>query len=365
VITIFILVPLTAYPISAYDPEAALGSTEEYIPNELRNVLPDALSGAESADDVMDALDFGEVTEWLCGMLIEVLRENIGPFCLIMASVVISTVFSAMKNGIASDALSNAAGYAVMLCTSLTVYGALESLWESAARQLETLTALMYGMLPVMTALYSAGGNTASAAVSHSGMLTVITLLENVLASGLFPILKLCFVFSLAGGLGGGIDLGGVSDLVRNAYTTVLCFVMTILSTVMAYQNKLASAADSIGARTVKFAAGNLIPVVGGAVGEAVRTLGGSVELIRSTVGVLGVAAVALIMLPTVISLLIGKGSLNLISVIARAMGCDGESRLISSASSMLNLTLALVAACSVFFMYALTLFIKTGAAIS
>jgi len=66
-----------------------------------------------------------------------------------------------------------------------------------------------------------------------------------------------------------------------------------------------------------------------------------------------------------VISLLIGKGSLNLISVIARAMGCDGESRLISSASSMLNLTLALVAACSVFFMYALTLFIKTGAAIS
>ena len=352
--------------ISAYDAESSpIGEVSEYLPDELTDSLPDPLKGVTTPEAVIGALDFRSTAKWLCEIALECLRGVLSPFCRILAVVVIGTVFGALKSGISSDALSQAVGYAVSLCTALTVYDAIGALWEQSAVQLERLTVLMNSMLPVMTTLYAAGGNVTSAAVSNASLTAVMALLENILASGLYPILRLCFVLSVMGCISGCIDLGGVADFVRNTYTTVLVFIMMLLSTTMAYQNKLASAADSTAARTIKFAAGNLIPVVGGAVGEAVRMIGGSLELIKSTVGILGVIAIAAVVLPLVISLIINKSALNFISVISRTLGCDAESRIIASAAGMINLTLALVASASVIFVYALALFIKTAAAIS
>lgn len=352
--------------ISAYDAESSpIGEVSEYLPDELTDSLPDPLKGVTTPEAVIGALDFRSTAKWLCEIALECLRGVLSPFCRILAVVVIGTVFGALKSGISSDALSQAVGYAVSLCTALTVYDAIGALWEQSAVQLERLTVLMNSMLPVMTTLYAAGGNVTSAAVSNASLTAVMALLENILASGLYPILQLCFVLSVMGCISGCIDLGGVADFVRNTYTTVLVFIMMLLSTTMAYQNKLASAADSTAARTIKFAAGNLIPVVGGAVGEAVRMIGGSLELIKSTVGILGVIAIAAVVLPLVISLIINKSALNFISVISRTLGCDAESRIIASAAGMINLTLALVASASVIFVYALALFIKTAAAIS
>jgi len=352
-------------PSYAYDANAGLGEISDYLPDELKNVLPDTLKDESSAESITAALNFDHVIKWTAGILLDSIKSALAPFCMILAVAVIGTVFGALRSAVANDALNQAVSYAVSLCTALTVYEALGVLWEESAQQLEQLNVLMNSMLPVMTALYAAGGNITSAAVSNASLTAVMALLENVLAVGLFPVLRLCFVFAVMGSISGCTDLGGVADTVRNIYTTVLMFVMMLLSFVMAYQNKLALASDSAAARTVKFAAGNMIPLVGGAVGEAVRAIGGSVNLIRTTVGVLGVAAAAAVILPIVIKLLISKSALNLISVIARTLGCDIESRIIASASGILNLTIALLCAVSVIFIYGLTLFIKTAAAIS
>lgn len=359
-----ILLILTALPVSAYDPDALLGDVSDYLPDELTDTLPFLDKSGLSEEAVTDALDFGSVLKWAATLLLKALKAALAPFCMILGTAALGTVFSALRTSFASEALSSAMGYVMTLCTSLTVYEALGGLWEEASAQLEKLTALMNSMLPVMTSLYAAGGNVTSAAVNNSAMMTVLALLENILGQGLSEILKLCFVFSLMSGLCIGTDLGGVGEMIRNAYTTALTFIMMLLSTVMAYQNRLSYAADSVAARTVKFAAGNLIPVIGGAVGEATRALGGSISLLRSTVGILGAAAVAALILPTVINLIINKSALNLAGVIIRALGCENESRVISASAGIINLSLALVAAVSVFFMFALTLFIKTGAAV-
>jgi len=133
--------------ISAYDAESSpIGEVSEYLPDELTDSLPDPLKGITTPEAVIGALDFRSTAKWLCEIALECLRGVLSPFCRILAVVVIGTVFGALKSGISSDALSQAVGYDVSLCTALTVCDAIGALWEQSAVQLERLTVLMNSM---------------------------------------------------------------------------------------------------------------------------------------------------------------------------------------------------------------------------
>ncbi len=363
-LTVLAILSLTALTVAAYDPNDALGDVRGYIPPELDSLVNKFTNGDITPDGVIGALNFTTAFDYLANLFKTAVREALRPLCVLLTTVVLSAVMTVLRQAIKSDALTSALGYMATLCAALSVYSALDGLVTSGVEQLRRLDILMKSMLPIMTALYAAGVNITAAAVTNAGMTAALTLLEAVLTDILLPLVKLCFVFALLGGLCDSVDVSGVGDMVRRWFTTALALVMTIFSGMMAYQNRLALATDSIAARTVRFAASNLIPMVGGAVGEAVRALGGSLSLIRATVGVLGVVGVALLMLPTLVTLLVNRSALNIVAVVSKALGCDPESRLLASVSGIVDLLIALVAAVSVFFVFALTLFIKTAAAV-
>jgi hypothetical protein len=73
-----------------------------------------------------------------------------------------------------------------------------------------------------------------------------------------------------------------------------------------------------------------VIPGIGGAVGDTVRTLAGSVSYIKNVVGVGGIALIVVLTLPTLISLLLSRLVLLVTSTVAGMLGCSREGRLLS-----------------------------------
>jgi len=122
-------------------------------------------------------------------------------------------------------------------------------------------------------------------------------------------------------------------------------------------QNILASASDSAGTRAVKFLAGNMIPVVGSTVGDTLRTLAASVKLMRSTVGVAGIVALALLILPTVIELFLTRFAFNTAAAVGELLGCKGEVRLYREIASLYGYIIAAAVLSSLLCAFALTLF--------
>jgi len=117
-------------------------------------------------------------------------------------------------------------------------------------------------------------------------------------------------------------------------------------------------------ARTVKFVAGNMIPVVGSTVGETMKTLAASVKVLRGTVGMAGVCVIALLLLPVITELMLTRLALGAAASIGELMGRRGEARLCREVASLYGYVIAAASLASALCFIALTLFAITSSAI-
>ena len=139
---------------------------------------------------------------------------------------------------------------------------------------------------------------------------------------------------------------------------------MTVLLAVLSSQTLLSSAADSVSARAAKLVASNVIPIVGGSVGDTLRTLSSSIGYLKSVCGIGGIVFIILLVLPTLVTLLLTRGVFILAVAVADLVGCENESKLLSELGSVYGVLVAVVTMCSVMFILALTIFVRCTVAL-
>ena len=187
---------------------------------------------------------------------------------------------------------------------------------------------------------------------------------ENICNRTVIPVTALCLALSLVSVFAPAIDLRGLTTAIKKTFTFIIAFIMTLLGTVLAAQSTLTAAGDSIAARAAKFMAGNFIPVVGGSVGDSLKTVAGSVEYIRACVGVGGIIIIILLLLPTLLSIVATRLAFMAAGTVSKLLGCSEESNLLGEMTNIYGYLLAVVCSCSVLFIFALTLLARTSAAI-
>ena len=139
---------------------------------------------------------------------------------------------------------------------------------------------------------------------------------------------------------------------------------MTVLVFVLGAQTAIAGAADTAAARGAKLISSTVIPVVGGAVGDTLRTVAGSVSYVKSVVGVGGIVLIILLTLPPIISVLLTRTVFLLTSNLARMLGCGREGRLLDEMGNVYGTLLATVSVCSVALCVGLGIFVRCAVAI-
>ena len=138
---------------------------------------------------------------------------------------------------------------------------------------------------------------------------------------------------------------------------------MLLLCGVLGLQTTLAKGSDGLAMRTVRFAAGSFLPVVGGSVSEALRTVAGSVSFLRSVAGTAAILVLLFAFLPVFLSVLLNRIVFLLGGSLAKMLGCDGEERLLSELSSVYGYFLAVIASLFVTVTFSLTLFARCATA--
>lgn len=373
-----LMVWLTALPAGAVGEDvtggAGAGIESEYrqfldsIPEDAADQLPEGLfpDGGET--------DFGQVAEsvaemsgfaYLMGVVGDVLSVEWGTAWRTLAQTVglllLSAVAEALRRTFRSDVLSRVISLGVSCAVFATVLGTLYGQLQKVSRFLTGLNTLVNALMPLMAALHVMGGNVAVAAVQNSSLLLFLSLCENVCNRTVIPMTGICLALTLVSVLSPGLSLKGLTKLIKDTYAKTLGFLMLLLSFVMSVQTVLRAAADSLTARAAKFLAGNLIPVVGGAVGDSLRTVASGVAFLKSTVGVGAMIVLLVMLLPVLVSLLLTRLSFRLSLAVSDLLGCEAESRFLGELTGIYGTLIAVVSICSVLLIYALTLFVRVS----
>ena len=276
----------------------------------------------------------------------------------------LSAIFSAFKGSVASESISRA----VSFCSSCAIFGCVMSFQTEHFLRIdeffERLSFIMNGMIPVASVVYAMGGNLTTASTSSGTLYIFLAFCEQICRTSVLPVAAVCTAFSLCGSFSPNINLHGLSSAVKKCYTFVLLLAMTVLIAVLSGQSVLSTAADTVSARAAKLVATNIIPIVGGSVGDTLRTVASSIGYLKSVCGIGGIILIILLVLPTLVTLLMTRASFIFAVAVADLVGCENESKLLGELGSVYGILIAVVSMCSVMFVLALAVFIRATVAL-
>lgn len=366
---VFFVLPVYAEENGQTSSDTEADTVDSYASDSLDDfsrIIPEAADNLDGgAEQIADDFTIGHVVDLIAAELRDIVEPLTKQLAILLGTVILISTVNALKASFTNAGLTSALEYATLLCAALAAYNAVSNVWDRLSEALSNLTAFMTGLIPMMGALYIAGGNVTAATVSSAGLMTLNAFCEQLAYYVLWPVLRVCFGLALITGLGGQVNLTGVSQTLRNMFTTTLSFIMAILTAVLGYQTNLALSADNLSARALKFAASSYIPVVGGAVGDAIRAIGGSVGMLRATLGTASVAVVFTLVLPAVLQIYLCRLTFSLVSTASKLVGCDREGAFFEEMRGMLGFGLAILVSCTAMFLFFITLFARAAVGIT
>lgn len=292
------------------------------------------------------------------------LPDSIGLLSSILGLLLLSSVFSALQKSIKSDtvgkAFSFASSLAILSCILVSGYACI----QSVTKYFERLNAFSLGAIPLLGILYSMGGNVTAAAASSAGLTLYISLMENVVGRSIVPFCGACLAFGWVGASGIGPGIRALLATFKKHYATLLAFLMMLLLAMLATQSALASSADTLAMRGVRFATGNLIPIVGGSVSELLRTVSAGIKYLRTTLGISAILLLLFLLLPTLIQLFLYRSVWQISAAFAELLGCDREKILLDEIASLNGYLIAAVSICSSVLFLSFTLLTRCASAI-
>lgn len=364
---------LSILPIAADESEEALtmppayGELEEVLPPEITDLLPDGLF----SEDLATSLEATRsMTEW--GFLLDTLlcalgvgfSDTVGLFCSLLGMILVASVFHTFQKSVGGRS-----GEMLDFCIRLGVYAAIAlqtvGMVETVKTYFSRVGSLMQAMIPVMGGLYAMGGNLGEAAAGSELVLVFLSVCEYVSATVTPPVCALCMAFALMDAFGTSVSLAPLAARIKGCYTGILGLLTFLVSLALSAQSVITSHADTLGMKGIKYAVGQMLPVVGGAVAGTLGSVADGISALRGVCGVSGIILLVLLLLPALIKLLLGRFSLSLVSTVASILGCDGEAKLLTEMASLYGYLAAAVAICSVLFVLALSLLIHSGVALA
>ena len=364
---IICLCPLSVKAVSGETMPDGYADIQDYLPEEVNDLLPDGLFSTDP-EEALSAAETLTRPEYLFRVVLEAIglrmRDVLSLFVSLAGIVILSTLLHRL-----SETLTGG-GEGVSFCLRLSIYALIVLRASSMLDWIKTyfgqLSALMTGLLPVMGTLYALGGNVTAAAANEGILLLFLNLCDYLTAVLTPAVCGICMAFALLDGFGGGLQarfapLGG---MIKRWYTTVLGFLMFLLGVALSMQSVLASGADSLAMKGIKYAVGQMIPVVGGAVSGTLGTVAAGVSLLRDVSGVCGLILLGLLLLPTLVQLLLLRACYRTASTVASLLGCGSEASLLEEMGSLYGYMIAGTVLCSLVCVLSLGIFVHGGTAL-
>ena len=362
------LVFLLMSPMNAAADE--MYKSEDFGVGDIVNVLPDDVRERLPRGDVFDGEHFSEKfsADYFFSLIQSAFGAAFSPalktLCALLGLLIVSSVLSSLRKTLHDDSLSGVFEMVSVLCIMLTLYRVVSSLCNAVSIYLSQLKNIVGAMVPVTIAIGSAGGNISASAVSGSAMMLGLAFVEFIASSGLYPILQICFGFSVASGIGRGFELGALTKLIRGTFVWVLGFVSAVISAVMTFQTSIAARADSLSMRAIKFAASKTVPVVGGIASDAVATVAQSLSLVKGTVGWVGVIIIIVMTLPVIANVILTRLGVLISQTAAEILGLEREGKVLGEMVGLLGFLVAVCVIAALMFIYALAIFAQSSTAL-
>ncbi len=245
------------------------------------------------------------------------------------------------------------------ICMPAAVAPLFVPLWQTMERVLaaaDSASVFSLSFAPVYAAMLAAGGSAATALTYQTVMIAAAQGIGVLVSQVIVPLSFLSLAFGMTGVIDPAHRLTGVGTMVSKINTWLLTVALMIFVAMLSFQSVLASGADTVGGRMLRFSVAGFVPIVGGSLSEALYTVQGCLSTLRGTVGGFGVLCTVLIVLPTLIECVLWDMMLFFVKIIAELFSFDAMAGAASVIKGVMKTQIAVLASTGLLMIISLTL---------
>ncbi len=293
---IFLLVNYSTLTTAAGELRYDYSAVYENLSDEASETL--SALGVSGADvNALRNLSFESVMEQLAKTAGESMSTPLKGLLTVIAILLLCSMLSMYRGALSGEA-GETLNTAAALCISAAVAAPAVSFIHSAGETVAHCANLFLAYIPIVTVMLAASGKAVSALTYQASVTAAGQGAARVFSDVIVPLLYVFLGLGITAGAAPQVRLGGLNALLARLTKWVLGFVMAVFTAVLSVRQGVASSLDTVASRTAKFALSSFVPMVGGALSEAYKTVQGSVSVLKSGLGIFVLLALAITFLP-------------------------------------------------------------------
>ena len=327
ILLLFLLIPCKVY---ALDSETYRDVISEYdlsfFKDELDGSSYDLLSelGLDDFDyGSLTSLSFMDIINVIKSISAEKIISPIKSMLSVMILIVLSALFQSLKPD-GDEEMSSVYSTCTALVLSVVLTAQMSASITAAATSIKTAGSFIFAFIPVFFAIVVASGGITTSFSTNSMLLMLSQGLSFISANIFMPLINCFLALGICSSLRKELNLDNLVNSLRKGITTLVSVISSLFISILSIKTSVSARADVLGIRSLRFLINSVVPVIGGSVSEGLLSIQSYSSLIKSSVGIIGIIAIALLFLPSIIEILLWRFVLSVSSLFSDVFG-DGS----------------------------------------
>ena len=332
-----------------------------------KNIFSDVVDDFD-IKSIMNKLNKGELSVSPSGVLNMIIRillgevyASAGLMATVLAVSVLGSYLQGLKDGFGASSVANCAFYVCYIVAAGVTAAAFYQAAECTSAAVKNTAVFMRIIVPVMIGALTASGAAISAAALEPVMLGLIEVAVWIIETVFVPAVMISAALNIVNGMSDKFKTDRMIKLLNNAVKWGMSIVLTVFVSLAGLKSIASAGADGLAIKLSKFAASNLIPIVGGILSESVETIMNCSALIKNTVGIVGIICLALIALRPILKIAAILILFRISAAIAEPVSDPKIITCISRLGDSISVLFSILAAVTVMFIIVVTILINAG----
>ena len=320
------------------------------LPDETREFMDE--NGISPSDpDFVNSLNPENVFSHIWGFVTSGAKAPLTAGAVILAVILISAAIESGSFGSAAEA----AKYATLISAAAVIAVPVSSVIAAGVNAMKGCSVFMTSFVPVFAVVTAASGSAATSASMSALLLGAAQGVSFISNFAVMPLMGGYLAISIASSVSPVISRSGIADGIKKLAYWIMSLTSTVFIGVLSIQTVVNGAADGLTLRTAKFIIGSSVPVAGTALSEALTTVTASMGVLKATVGIYGVIACFIIILPLLVELLLWRLMLNITSSVSDLFSLSGISVILRSVDTVMSVLTGIILLTGAIFIISLT----------
>ena len=299
------------------------------------------------------------IINYIAKILSEELMIAISLISSVLIIIVIHSIFKTITESLGNSTASQVVYMIQYLVIVTMITNTLVSVLDITKNSISELINFMNLLIPILITLMLTTGCIVTTGMVQPILILLITFIGNFINNFIIPIVLISIVFSIVSNISNKLNINRISKFMKSTIIWVIGILFTIFTSTLSIEGTLSSSVDGMTAKTAKAVVSNFIPVVGKIMGDAVETVIGCGNILKNSIGVLGVIIIVGITLIPVIKITLLMFSFKLTSAVCEIIADEKIVKLIDDISDTYKILLAILMSVSIMFIIGITIVIK------